>query len=52
VPKVKDLEDKILQKAHKSSCSIHLGRNKMYHDHKAPCWWYGMKRDVAMYIAL
>jgi hypothetical protein len=24
----------------------------MYHDLKATYWWYGMKRDVAMYVAL
>jgi hypothetical protein len=26
--------------------------NKMYHDLKATYWWYGMKRDVAEYVAL
>jgi hypothetical protein len=24
----------------------------MYHDLKATYWWYGMKRDVAEYVAL
>jgi hypothetical protein len=23
----------------------------MYHDLKATYWWYGMKRDVAEYVA-
>jgi hypothetical protein len=25
---------------------------KMYHDLKATYWWYGMKRDIAEYVAL
>jgi hypothetical protein len=52
VPNVKELKDKILREAHKSSYSMHLGGNKMYHDLKATYWWYGMKRDVAKYVAL
>jgi hypothetical protein len=52
VPTVKELKDKILHKAHESTYSIHLGENKMYHDLKATYWWYGMKRDVAKYVAL
>jgi hypothetical protein len=52
VPKVKELNDKIFQEAHESAYSIHPRRNKMYYDHKATYWWYGMKRVVAEYIAL
>jgi hypothetical protein len=52
VPNVKELKDKILHEAHESTYSIHLGGNKMYHDLKATYWWYGMKRDVADYVAL
>jgi hypothetical protein len=52
VPNVKELKDKILCEAHEFAYSIHPGRNKMYHDLKATYWWYGMKRDVAEYIAL
>jgi hypothetical protein len=51
VPNIKKLKDKILREAHESSYSIHPGGNKMYHDLKATYWWYGMKRDVAEYIA-
>jgi hypothetical protein len=32
--------------------SIYPGGNKMYHDLKATYWSYGMKRDVAEYVAL
>jgi hypothetical protein len=52
VPNVKELKDKILHEAHESTYSIHPGGNKMYHDLKATYWWYGMKRDVAEYVAL
>jgi hypothetical protein len=52
VPNIKELKDKILREAHKSAYSIHSGWNKMYHDLKATYWWYGMKRDVAEYVAL
>jgi hypothetical protein len=47
VPNIKELKDKILHEAHESP-----GGNKMYHDLKATYWWYGMKRDVAEYVAL
>jgi hypothetical protein len=52
VPNVKELKDKILREAHESAYSIHPGGNKMYHDLKATYWWYGIKMDVAKYVAL
>jgi hypothetical protein len=52
VHNLKELKDKILCEAHESAYSIHPGGNKMYHDLKATYWWYGMKRDVAEYVAL
>jgi hypothetical protein len=52
VSNVKELKDKILCEANESGYSIHPERNKMYHDLKATYWWYGMKRDIAEYIAL
>jgi hypothetical protein len=52
VPNVKELKAEILHEAHESAYSIHPGGNKMYHDQKATYWWYGMKRDMAEYVAL
>jgi hypothetical protein len=52
VPNIKELKDKILREAHESAYSIHPRWNKMYHDLKTTYWWYGMKRDVAEYVAL
>jgi hypothetical protein len=52
VPSIKELKDKILCEVPESAYSIHPGGNKMYHDLKATYWWYGMKRDIADYVAL
>jgi hypothetical protein len=52
VPNVKELKDKILCEAHESAYSIYSEGNKMHHDLKTTYWWYGMKRDVAEYVAL
>jgi hypothetical protein len=52
VPSVMELKDKIRRGVHESTYSIHPGGNKMNHDLKATCWWYGMKRDIAEYVAL
>jgi hypothetical protein len=52
VPNVKELKDKILHEAHEYAYSIPPEGNKMYHDLEATYWWYGMKRNVAKYVAL
>jgi hypothetical protein len=52
VSNIKELKDKILCEAHESTYSIHPRGNKMYHDLNAIYWWYGMKRDIAEYVAL
>jgi hypothetical protein len=52
VSNVKELKNKILREARESAYSIHPRGNKMYHDLKATYWWYGMKRNVAKYVAL
>jgi hypothetical protein len=52
MPNVKKLKNKILCEAHESAYSIHPEGNKMYNNLKDTYWWYGMKRDVAEYVAL
>jgi hypothetical protein len=52
VPNIKELKNKVLREAHESTYSIHPGGNKMYHDLKPTYWWYGMKRDIAKYVAI
>lgn len=51
VPKDKDLRRLILDEAHNSAYSIHLGSTKMYMDLKQIYWWNGMKGDIAEYVA-
>jgi hypothetical protein len=52
MPNIKELKDKILCEAHESAYSILPEGNKMYNNLKDTYWWYGMKRDVAKYVAL
>ncbi|GJS22882.1 putative nucleotidyltransferase, ribonuclease H [Tanacetum coccineum] len=39
----------IMDEAHKSKYSIHLGADKMYYDLRDRNWWPGMKKDIAEY---
>ncbi|WVZ71002.1 LOW QUALITY PROTEIN: hypothetical protein U9M48_019629, partial [Paspalum notatum var. saurae] len=52
VPNIKHICELILKEAHETAFSIHPGSEKMYQDLKQKFWWYGMKRDVAKYVAL
>ncbi|WVZ51471.1 LOW QUALITY PROTEIN: hypothetical protein U9M48_002616 [Paspalum notatum var. saurae] len=52
VPNIESLQELILCEAHDSAYSMHPGSTKMYHDLKTRFWWYGMKHDVAEYVAL
>jgi hypothetical protein len=46
VPKDPELRKEILDGAHLSKFSIHLGSNKMYHDLRSLYWWTRMKREI------
>ncbi|TKC13481.1 transposase family protein, partial [Robertmurraya kyonggiensis] len=52
VPENDRLRELILKEAHDSPYSIHPGSTKMYQDLKEKYWWYGLKKDVATYVAL
>ena len=41
-----------MRETHNLAYSIHPGSTKMYQDLKDRYWWYGMKREVAEYVAL
>nr|GEV77917.1 hypothetical protein [Tanacetum cinerariifolium] len=41
----------IMDEAHKSKYSIHLGADKMYYDLKDRYWWLGMKKDITEYVS-
>jgi hypothetical protein len=51
VPDIKSIRELILKKAHETAYSVHPSSEKMYQDLKKRFWWYGMKRDIAEYVA-
>jgi hypothetical protein len=52
VPNIKSIRELILKEAHETTYSIHPGSEKMYQDLKKRFWWYGMKREIAEYVAV
>jgi hypothetical protein len=51
VPRKEALKRNILNEAHTSRYSIHLGSTKMYHDLRQQFWWIRMKRETARYVS-
>jgi hypothetical protein len=51
VPNITSIQELILKEAHETAYSIHPGSEKMYQDLKRRFWWYGMKREIAEYVA-
>jgi hypothetical protein len=51
IPKNFDLRCKIMDEAHCSRYSKHLGTNKMYQDLKKSFWWMRMKREIVKYVS-
>jgi hypothetical protein len=47
----KALKKKILEEAHMSRYSIHLGSTKMYHDLRQQFWWIKMKHETTRYVS-
>jgi hypothetical protein len=52
VPDLKPIRELILKEAHEIAYSIHPGSEKMYQDLKRRFWWYGMKREIAEFVAI
>jgi hypothetical protein len=52
VPDITSIRELILKEAHKTTYSIHPRSEKMYQDLKKRFWWYGMKREIAEYVAI
>ncbi|WVZ89930.1 hypothetical protein U9M48_036275 [Paspalum notatum var. saurae] len=50
-PKDMELRRKILDEAHTSMFTMHLGSNQMYQDLKQKFWWTCMKREIAKYVS-
>ncbi|XP_070012917.1 uncharacterized protein [Nicotiana sylvestris] len=51
VPHVDGLRELILEEAHSSRYSIHLGAAKMYQDLRQYYWWRWMKKDIVGIVA-
>ena len=51
LPQVEEVKQSLLDEAHRSKYTIHLGSTKMYKDLKRNFWWPGMKREIAEYVA-
>jgi hypothetical protein len=52
VPDIESLRATILKESHDSDYSIHPDSTKMYQDLKQKYWWYGLKRDVVVHVAM
>ncbi|GJS81865.1 putative reverse transcriptase domain-containing protein [Tanacetum coccineum] len=50
VPLKGEVRTLIMNEAHKSKNSVHLGDDKMYYDLRDRYWWPGMKKDIAEYV--
>ena len=51
VPLTGDIRHRLLEAAHSSSYTMHLGSSKMHHDLRIHYWWEGMKREVVDFVA-
>nr|GEY43132.1 putative reverse transcriptase domain-containing protein [Tanacetum cinerariifolium] len=49
VPLIGDVRTIIMDEAHATRYSIHLGADKMYYDLRDMYWWPGMTKDIATY---
>ena len=45
------MRNRIIEEAHGSRYSIHLGATKMYHDLIEVYWCDGLERDIAVFVA-
>ncbi|GKB93753.1 putative reverse transcriptase domain-containing protein [Tanacetum coccineum] len=51
VPLKGEVRTLIMDEAHKSKYSVHLGADKMYYDLRDRYWWPGMKKDIVEYVS-
>ena len=51
VPHNEALNKRILEEAHITHFSVHLGVNKLYTDLKQTFWWSNMKQEVAEFVS-
>jgi hypothetical protein len=51
IPQDQNLRKEILDEAHLSKFTIHLGSTKMYRDLRENFWWSNMKGEIAEYVS-
>ncbi|GKD28347.1 putative reverse transcriptase domain-containing protein [Tanacetum coccineum] len=51
VPLTDNVRTLVIDEAHSTKYSIHLGADKMYYDLRDMYWWPGMKKDIATYVS-
>ena len=51
VPNVYGFRNRILEEAHGSHDSVHLGSTKIYHDLGDVFWWEDLYKDIAEFVA-
>ena len=51
VPNVEDLRKLIMEEAHCSAYTMHLGNTKMYRTINENYWWFGMKKDIVDFVS-
>ena len=51
VPRVDGLQERIMEEAHSTKYSIHLGSTKMYHDLNKLYLWSSMKKGIVEFVA-
>ena len=50
VPNDFALKTKIMEEAHRTLYSVHLGSTKMYCDIRETYWWNSMKKEIAQFV--
>ena len=51
IPKFGNLQNLVMDEAHKTKYSVHPGSDKMYLDLKKHYWWPNMKAEIATYVS-
>ena len=50
VPRVNELQERIMEEDHSSRYSIHSGSTKMYRDLRVVYWWNSMNKGIAEFV--
>ena len=50
IPKFGNLQNLVMDEAHKTKYSVHPGSDKMYLDLKKHYWWPNMKAEIATHV--